>query len=111
MTCGASVSAAIGGLGAGCRVVGGEFDGVLVGCVLPLTGSLQLVETRFGVDLHRELPAHADRRRGHLRGDRDDEGALLLVAARAEEELVGVHLVGGGLAVDGYGRDRRVRTG
>src|SRR5690625_6870057 len=74
MTCGASVSAAIGGLGAGCRVVGGEFDGELVGCVLPLTGSLQLVETRFGVDLHRELPAHADRRRGHLRGDRDDEG-------------------------------------
>src|SRR5699024_7659370 len=36
--------AAIGGLGAGSRVVGGELDGELVGCVIPLTGSLQLEE-------------------------------------------------------------------
>src|SRR5699024_4635629 len=108
---GGSAASAVGGLGARGGALQRELDAELVGAVLPLAGALHLVGADRGVELQGEPAAHAHRRGGGLRCDRGDQGALLRVAGRAQQQRVLMDLLGGLLTVDGDGRRRGVRAG
>src|SRR5699024_11830878 len=79
---------AVGGLGVRGGALKRELDAELVGAVLPLAGALHLVGADRGVELQGEPAAHAHRRGGGLRCDRGDQGALLRVAGRAQQQRV-----------------------